>query len=137
MKNIFAIIIFISVVFYNPSFASSTNENTDTLKNAIVYQIQFNNGVSVFCYQLVYSVQSSPKHLMTDITKIITNIEISANANNKDFVYLPNSQSSIILSSENLTTLNTYSFKTFDYKGQKVIVKKFTSNSFSYSLPTL
>jgi hypothetical protein len=137
MKNIYAIFIFISILYSSKSIAINRNDNSDTLKNAIVYQIQFSNGANVITYQFAYSVQSSPKYLETDITKIITNIDLSVNTNNKDVIYLPNAQSSIILNPDNSLTLNTCSFKTFNYKGQKVVVKKLTTNNFAYSLPTI
>ena len=137
MKTIYAIIIFISFFCSSESFAGNRYDNSDTLKNAIVYQIQFSNGANVITYQFAYSTQSFPKYLETDITKIITNIDLSAKINNKDIVYLPNSQSSIILNPDNSITFNTCSFKAYNYKGQKIIVKKFTTNNFEYSLPTI
>ncbi|NVO04425.1 MAG: hypothetical protein HXX09_17150 [Bacteroidetes bacterium] len=137
MRKIFTLIALLSIVFTNQIFAEGTKENSDTLKNAIVYQIQVNNGNATFSFQIVYSAQSSPKHLMQDISNMLNNADLLLNAENKDLVYLPNSENSQILNSENLINLNTSSLKTFIYKGKTVEVKKYIANSFSYNISPL
>lgn len=137
MKKIVKLIAFLSIVFTNQIFAEGTKENSDTLKNAIVYQIKVNNGNAIVSFQIVYSSQSSPKHLMQDISKMLNNVDLLLETENIDLVYLPNSENNLILNSENLININTSSLKTFIYKGKTVEVKKYISDSFTYTISPL